>query len=173
MKNAVVRFTIPAAVVASVAFSPVGSTGASAATLNLAAGQPAQWTAAAYVAPATAPDSGGSGGLLSWGMPRPFCGDGTGGTAPPNPNFTACISNQNGIIHGTGNTKRPNPKSMHIDICPDGPNYGKCYGPQGVFPGAASGSSINVPANRLPPGNYNAQFFNNNFVVYSPPIRVP
>lgn len=58
MKNAVVRFTMPAAVVASVAFSPVGSTSASAAAPNLAAQQPAHWVTEAYTVPAAIPVDG-------------------------------------------------------------------------------------------------------------------
>lgn len=49
--KSVVRFMIPAAAVASVAFASIGSTGAPAAAPNVAAGQPAQWVAAAFTVP--------------------------------------------------------------------------------------------------------------------------
>lgn len=59
--KAFVRLMIPAAAVASVAFASIGSTGASAAAPNLAAGQPTQWVTVAYTAPTTV-DSGPLGG---------------------------------------------------------------------------------------------------------------
>lgn len=58
MKKVVVRFTIPAAVVGAVVFSSVGSTGASAAALDLAAGQPARWVTESYSVLAATPVDG-------------------------------------------------------------------------------------------------------------------
>lgn len=54
MKNCFARFMIPAAMAASMAFSPVGLTGASATAPNLSDGQPARWVAEAYTVPAEA-----------------------------------------------------------------------------------------------------------------------
>lgn len=52
--RSVIRFTIPAAAVASVVFASVGSTGALATASNLAAGQPVHVINAAYTVPAFA-----------------------------------------------------------------------------------------------------------------------
>lgn len=120
MREAVIRFTTPAAVVVSVAFSPVGSAGVSATTPNLAAGQPAQWVTESYsVLDAT-----------------PVDGDGRPHPAPP-PKSAPHPNPPRVSTHPQPSNQWPQPVSSppgklsdcHIDF--DGPNKASsvCNGP--------------------------------------------
>lgn len=80
--RSLVRFLIPAVAVASVAFAPIGSIGASATTPNVAAGQPAQWVTEAYTVPVAIPidgdgrqcPSGATAGSCASPQPKPSYG---------------------------------------------------------------------------------------------------